>query len=90
MTQSNNIIVRTLPLSINKDMIKESDTISKHLETKLPDQAIIRLLEVSMEEMVLFEVNNPMKEISQNYRDYLKSFLYTQYGLPKLASTYCG
>jgi hypothetical protein len=32
---------------------------SKQLETKLPDAAIIRLLEVSMEEMVLFEVNNP-------------------------------
>ena len=70
------VILRKLGSS-SHNVIRESEGMSKQLETKLPDAAIIRLLEVSMEEMVLFEVNNPSKVISQNFKDYLKSFLYT-------------
>ena len=56
----------------------------------LPDPAILRLLDVSMEEMVLFEVNNPQRHLvqQQDYKEYLRGFLLTQYGLPALANSY--
>lgn len=63
---------------------------AKSLVRSLPDPAILRLLDVSMEEMVLFEVNNPQRHLvqHQDYREYLHSFLLTQYGLPALANSY--
>jgi hypothetical protein len=61
------------PMKYEQSPIQDYHVVERVWETKLPDAAIIRLLE----EMILFEVNNPGKYICQNYREYLKSFLHT-------------
>jgi hypothetical protein len=46
------------------------------------------MLEISMEEMVMFEVNNPPANSLapfQDFKEVFKRFLLTQYGLPHLA-----
>ena len=45
----------------------------------------MRIIEVSMDEMIILDGKGGL----QNYKDYLYSFLMTQYGLAKIASNYC-
>ena len=76
-------------------MIDTSSTLAAvktNIVINLPDAAIVRLVEVSMEEMVLLEVNNPQRlkdqNLMDNFLDYFDGFLLTQYGLPALANSY--
>lgn len=72
----------------------------KSLVRQLPDQALHRLIEVSINEMVAFDIGNfnkgiftgataknPPKE-AMNYSEHLQKFLMTQYGLPAMAKQY--
>ena len=64
----------------------------KDIVINLPDSAIVRLVDVAMEEMILLEVNNPKRlkdqNLMDNFLDYFDGFLLTQYGLPALAKCY--
>lgn len=72
----------------------------KQIMRPLPDHAIFRLVDVSILEMVQFDVTfytkgvfagaslrNPPKE-QQNFTEHLQKFLMTQYGLPVMAVGY--
>lgn len=76
--------------------IEEESTVAekdgkKTFNAKLQDNTIIKMLEMSMEEMIMFEVNLNQKPTDQpflEYREVFRKFLLKQYGLPNIADTY--
>lgn len=84
--------MKSAPTNNSIDDSSTLAAVKKNIVINLPDPAIVRLVEVSMEEMVLLEVNNPQRlkdqTLMDNFLDYFDSFLLTQYGLQPLANCY--